>query len=324
MSIRNICFSISALFFLGLTGLEIFSQTPIPTPAKEQKWIRVQSDNTELSIDVPDEYDYFYDKDGFLMSYKMSSFVASDVKIFNSYRNGTLLSFESYKFKKPELAMRAIRQGEEWKKNKMEEIERGKHKVGQIVTKKEYGYLVRQYFVSSEYLYILAAGSRTGETEEIRRFFTSVRFDPSDKGKGSDSNVSSIRFSELKPTFSILQIPPVEKHAWDKNSDDGEMISDGGSDKQPDSDITRLTVLDKPRSSYTDEARRANVQGTIVFKVDFSANGAISRLVVTKALKNGLLRQAAFAAMRIKVLPEEKKGLPVSVTRTLNYGFTLY
>ncbi len=85
-----------------------------------------------------------------------------------------------------------------------------------------------------------------------------------------------------------------------------------------------LTLLYKPRPGYTDGARDRNTQGTVMLKVDFLANGGIGEVSVVKALPSGLTEQAISAAKRIAFLPQRSNGSAVTVTKQVEYTFSIY
>ncbi|MFN0280047.1 MAG: TonB family protein [Pyrinomonadaceae bacterium] len=85
-----------------------------------------------------------------------------------------------------------------------------------------------------------------------------------------------------------------------------------------------LKILSKPRPLYTDAARQANVQGTVILRVTFLASGQIGRIMAVKGLPNGLTEQAVAAARRITFEPAKRDGVPQTVTRQLEFPFTIY
>ena len=87
---------------------------------------------------------------------------------------------------------------------------------------------------------------------------------------------------------------------------------------------TPLKILSKPRPSYTDRARQANISGTISIYVLFAANGKVSHIMVLKGLGYGLDAEALKAASKIKFEPMTKDGKPVSVVKMVQYSFTIY
>ncbi|GIU82705.1 MAG: energy transducer TonB [Acidobacteria bacterium] len=108
----------------------------------------------------------------------------------------------------------------------------------------------------------------------------------------------------------------------------GSGIGDGGDSEEAPTvkkgPSKRLNILYKPRPNYTDEARKAGVQGVVRLKVTFLANGTIGSITPLNNLGYGLTEQAIIAARQIRFEPELKDGVPVTVVRTVEYTFTIY
>ncbi|MGC2237123.1 MAG: TonB family protein [Pyrinomonadaceae bacterium] len=65
-------------------------------------------------------------------------------------------------------------------------------------------------------------------------------------------------------------------------------------------------------------------EGIVRLRVTFLASGEIGEIVVINGLPNGLTEQAVEAARKIKFEPPKKNGVPYSVTKTVEYRFTLF
>ena len=85
-----------------------------------------------------------------------------------------------------------------------------------------------------------------------------------------------------------------------------------------------LKIISKPRPGYTDAARQANVQGTVLLRVVFLASGQIGSISPVKGLPNGLTEQAIAAAHRIAFEPAKTNGIAQSVTKQIEYSFSIY
>jgi TonB family protein len=92
----------------------------------------------------------------------------------------------------------------------------------------------------------------------------------------------------------------------------------------PDANVTPLTILSKPRASYTDRARSEQVQGKILVAVLFGADGKIDGVMLLSRLGYGLDQNALRAARSITFKPKEVNGKPVSVVKLVEYGFSIY
>ena len=85
-----------------------------------------------------------------------------------------------------------------------------------------------------------------------------------------------------------------------------------------------IKILSKPQPKYTDAARTNNVQGTVTLKITFMANGSIGGISPVSGLPYGLTEQAIAAARQIRFEPPKKNGVPYSVSKTLQYTFSIY
>ena len=113
---------------------------------------------------------------------------------------------------------------------------------------------------------------------------------------------------------------------------DGEGDGEGGGGdldklavkKPPVGPTEGVKILSKPRANYTDAARQNQVQGKVVLRVTFAANGTIGGISVISGLGNGLTEQAIAAARGIRFEPAKRGGVPYSVTKPVEYTFTIY
>ncbi len=108
----------------------------------------------------------------------------------------------------------------------------------------------------------------------------------------------------------------------------GTGAGDGDSDGPP-PEIKRgvtqgLKIISKPRPGYTDAARQNNIQGTVILRVTFLASGQVGGVSVVKGLPNGLSEQAIAAAKRINFEPAKTNGVGQSVTKQVEYSFSIY
>lgn len=79
-----------------------------------------------------------------------------------------------------------------------------------------------------------------------------------------------------------------------------------------------------PKARYTEAARDAKVEGSVLIKVTLLSNGSVGTVSVVRGLPHGLAEQAIAAAKRLVFLPKRVDGIPVSVVQTFDYGFSIY
>lgn len=85
-----------------------------------------------------------------------------------------------------------------------------------------------------------------------------------------------------------------------------------------------IKILTKPLAGYTFEARANSIEGNVLLRVSFLANGKVGDITPLKELPYGLTEQAIAAAKKIKFEPMIRDGEAVSVTKQVKYNFTIY
>lgn len=83
-------------------------------------------------------------------------------------------------------------------------------------------------------------------------------------------------------------------------------------------------ILSKPKASYTEEARKNQIQGVVILRLVFTAKGTVEQIRVVRGLPFGLSERAIEAARQIRFQPGMKNGQPVSVSSALEYSFNVY
>jgi TonB family protein len=86
---------------------------------------------------------------------------------------------------------------------------------------------------------------------------------------------------------------------------------------------TDLEVISKPPVQYTSEARQLKVQGDVVLRVTFLANGQVVVQGVVRGLGHGLDEEARRVAQQIRFRPATRDGRPVDLTTTITISFQL-
>jgi len=79
-----------------------------------------------------------------------------------------------------------------------------------------------------------------------------------------------------------------------------------------------------PPPEYTDQARDARLQGTVILLALIGSDGRIGDLTVTHAVGMGLDEKAIEAVRRWKFQPAQKKGKPVAAQVRINLDFVLH
>ncbi len=90
-------------------------------------------------------------------------------------------------------------------------------------------------------------------------------------------------------------------------------------------DVTsKARILSKPEPTYTEDARKNQITGTVVLKAVFSSSGQVTSIRTINGLPYGLTERAIAAARNIKFVPATKDGRQVSMWFQLEYSFNLY
>lgn len=176
---------------------------------------------------------------------------------------------------------------------------------------KEYGYDdsglkgLTRFLASKKRIYVFSAYSSMLVKDpdgNLFKFFESISFE-----RPNDGNVIAEGPSQAQFNYSA----PAGKE------DDSSIFSG----KQV---TNKARVISKPEPTYTDGARSAQVTGTVVLRVVFSATGEVTNIREVSGLPEGLTGRAVGVARQIKFIPAIKDGRFVSMYIQLEYNFNLY
>ncbi len=273
------------------------------------QWIRVQTDDGKFSIEVPAEHKYFFSKQGFIISRSRSDFLTMNMSMLTAYHAKTLLSVEVYEA--VPAALSAILEKDKNTEWESEEDERlGNVKVKVIRRKGDEAFARSKYFSQDGKIFILLAASRDGTNPVIDRFFNSVDVKSKGATVRTGTGLSKLKTSDL--TVRETDPAPVTP------------TPTPGSTKPPEPGLKKFVLLRRFASSYVPKARSESVSGNIKLRVFFAKDGFIPHIDVYEKLGGGLLRQTLYAAARMRYLPEEKDGVPVTTSRPVSFSFRIY
>jgi TonB family protein len=86
---------------------------------------------------------------------------------------------------------------------------------------------------------------------------------------------------------------------------------------------TDLVVIFKPQPQYTSEAKQLRVQGDVILRVTFAANGQVLVQGVVHSLGHGLDEEARRVAQQIRFRPPTRNGQAVDITTNITITFQL-
>jgi TonB family protein len=98
----------------------------------------------------------------------------------------------------------------------------------------------------------------------------------------------------------------------------------GGGVYRPGGSVTSPRLKQQVRPSYTEEALRLRVQGTVVLESVIDRNGRPTRIRVVTSLDPGLDREAILAAGQWQFEPGRLAGTPVEVLVTIALDFRIH
>lgn len=88
--------------------------------------------------------------------------------------------------------------------------------------------------------------------------------------------------------------------------------------------VTAPRALYDPEPEYSEEARKAKYQGSVILWAVIDANGRPQQLKVARSLGMGLDEKAIEAVRNWKFEPAKKDGQPVAVQVNIEVNFRLY
>jgi len=116
---------------------------------------------------------------------------------------------------------------------------------------------------------------------------------------------------------STPNVPAIRPGQGEGGGTGGEIFSIGGGVSAP-------IAIYKPEPAYTEEARRAKYQGTVVLQIVVDAQGNVSDARVVVPLGHGLDEKAVQAVQTWKFKPAMRNGVPVPVRAMLKVSFRLF
>lgn len=104
------------------------------------------------------------------------------------------------------------------------------------------------------------------------------------------------------------------------------MTTTAGGDKifAPGEVDQKARIMSKPEPTYTEEARKNQVTGTVVLQVVLSESGEVTNIRAVSGLPDGLTERAMAAARQIRFTPAQKDGKAVSQRVRIEYNFNIY
>ncbi len=97
----------------------------------------------------------------------------------------------------------------------------------------------------------------------------------------------------------------------------------GGGPFRPGSGVEPPRLLREVRADYTDEARRANIEGEVELEIVVRRDGTVGEVKMIRGLRGGLNERAVNAVRQWRFSPGRMKGVPVDVVVEVGVEFRL-
>lgn len=125
-------------------------------------------------------------------------------------------------------------------------------------------------------------------------------------------------------SFGITESKTRAPH--DLEPDSSKPASQPGDDTAPEHEttVTPPVPVYKPEPPYSDEARKAGLEGTVVLSITVDPQGNVKNIRVVKPLGKGLDQNAVDTVRSWKFKPAAQDGKPVEFSATVEVAFRLY
>ena len=158
-----------------------------------------------------------------------------------------------------------------------------------------------QFFSKGDRLYQFAAYGAPQDDARVTRFFSSLSL---------VNNKDAVKLPDEAPSRPLT----------------ADTISSAAPEQifTPQEVDKKFQVIINPLPEYTEMARQAKINGTVVLRCTLSSNGQVTTIRVVSGLSHGLTEMAIATARRLKFIPAMKDGKYVSVSTQLIYNFELF
>jgi hypothetical protein len=197
------------------------------------------------------------------------------------------------------------------------------------------GYFNRVLEISTKRrTYLFHTLSETENNEDAARFFNSILFEgrfDTPAPETSDETVVQVSPPKSENKTTPNDAGAVANRGLGSGSGSGmgsgmgNGIGSGAPRKiETPEQTSPLRILSKPRPNYTELARQYWIVGTVRTRVTFLASGEIGAVEPITKLPFGLTRNAVETAKKISFEPAITDGKPVSVTKIVEFNFSLF
>ena len=185
--------------------------------------------------------------------------------------------------------------------------------------------------LKTETLISIFAREREKRIESLGRREKNKSSGDADGAEKKQSNYSLLKAASESLEAYLKLKPEQSEHAfWSEQLEALRFYALKAGDPVSDKPVTptttslRPTILYREKADYTQEARAAGVQGTVILMVVFADEGFLKHILVLQGLSHGLTEQAIAAARKIRFTPAMRDGKPTPVNGFLEFNFSLY
>jgi hypothetical protein len=281
---------------------------------KLPKWQTFQSENGELSVEMPANATRFYDKDGFVVSaLGKNGTVFSEMQVINANEGATIMRVEIFRAADP-------------KSDLKEMLDIGLAK-GRQTESKQPGFTIKQidetsfrgdpkvsinfvvkYITSPHNIYVLSVANRGNKSVAFDRFLSSLKL----TSQGTSPVQDSIPFGSIKAR-TLADI-----------AEDGTKLPQSATplpDADKNTDPNDIVILTSPFPTYMAGLTDKTARGTLRMRITFTENGSISKIIFLSSLSGARNRSVFFELMRTTFLPRERDGTLVSLSKVIEFTF---
>ena len=167
--------------------------------------------------------------------------------------------------------------------------------------------------------YIFHAISEIKDDSDINRFIASIKL-----------NRQIVKTPDTQPPPKEIDVNAEERRGIGSGAGSG--MGSGSGDGSGEmttkpalsNQISPLKILTKPKPSYTNLARYYSIQGKVLVRITFMADGKIGSVTAVKKLPFGLTNSAINAAKQMRFEPPLRDGTPFTIVKSVEYSFTIY
>jgi hypothetical protein len=308
-----------AAFLVTLIGsIFAFSQTETKPTAG---WKTFAPEKEEFSVEIPIALDASVFKNDELNSRYLNKFGGTYYFIFSDDKK------KSWQLAQVEDFLTA--QGQTAKPEKIGDFEIGRFAFSDRLN----FYHTVVVAESKNRYYAFQTVSPTKENAAVERFFKSLKLKTTDGKTIELREEKAINITIQTEEPEIKKAAPVSGIGLGNGSGSGYGIGTGRGNQttpgttptlSPTKTTTGVKILTKPRANFTDLARFYEITGKVVLRVTFSTNGTVGAVTPLAKLPFGLTERAIAAARGITFEPAMREGTPYSVTKPVEYTFTLF